>query len=49
MREKSQYVWLTVKGGFKINAGESADLLCCKSSTSNHKYNEKKESHDVRP
>ncbi len=36
-REKSNDLLLTVKGGFKINAGDSADLLCCNFSTSNHK------------
>lgn len=30
------------KGGFLINVADSADRLCCNSSTSNHKYNEKK-------
>lgn len=30
------------KGGFLINAANSADRLCCNSSTSNHKYNGKK-------
>lgn len=30
------------KRGFLINGADSADRLCCDSSTWNHKYNEKK-------
>lgn len=48
-KEKRNDLQLTVKGGFHINAGDSADRLCCNSSTSNHKYNEKKDRSDVRP